>query len=57
MKWTPKRIRALRGALTQQAFAERVGVSSFMIVSRWETGTRKPDKRSREALDKLERGP
>lgn len=36
--------------LTQNEFAQRVGVSSFVIVSRWETGAHKP---SRMALQRL----
>ena len=55
--WTPERVKELRDRLgmTQTAFAAAVGVSSLVIVSRWECGTRTPDKRSREALERLDR--
>lgn len=46
-----KKIRELRGALSQDALAAKVGVGAN-TVSRWETGTYKPTP---EDLDKLAR--
>jgi transcriptional regulator with XRE-family HTH domain len=46
-----KKIRELRGALSQDALAAKVGVAAN-TVSRWETGTYKPTP---EDLDKLAR--
>lgn len=40
-EWTPKRIRALRGELTQSVFAKMIGVRENTIW-RWEAGYVKP---------------
>lgn len=55
-QWTPQRVKALRKGLgmTQEQFAEAVGVAHLVVVSRWELGTRAPDRRSRAALERLE---
>ena len=57
-QWSPHRVKQLRQRLgmTQQQFAEAVGVAHGVVVSRWEVGDRKPDWRSRAALERLEEG-
>lgn len=50
----PREIRALRRrlGLSQQAFAERLGVS-IQSVHCWETGKRKPSRLALKVLDRL----
>jgi len=57
-QWTPQRVKALRKGLgmTQEQFAEAVGVAHLVVVMRWERGTRAPDRRSRVALERLDEG-
>lgn len=53
---SPAEIRAIRKThgLTQAALADHLGVQ-VTTVSRWETGVRRPDPRSRWALRALQR--
>jgi len=55
-RWNPERIRALRQRLgmSQEEFADAVGVTSGVSVSRWERGQNGPDRRCRKVLDELD---
>lgn len=53
-KYTPAQIRAIREAveLTQQEFAAKVGVT-VSTISKWEQGTRTPERYTEPLLDKF----
>lgn len=52
MSELPRRIREARGALSQEEFAHRLGVST-RTPNRWETGKSKPRAKARKALSDL----
>ena len=56
--WTPHEILCLRQALhlNQDQFAKRLGVSSHVVISWWESGRHRPDPRARLQLDALSIG-
>ena len=56
-KWTGERIRELRErlGLTQAQFAERLGYSSYVMISYLERGEREPSGPVQKLLDVLEK--
>lgn len=54
-RFSPRVIRAVRRqlGLTQRQFADRLGVNSFVTISRWENGHNKPEGLAERQLAKL----
>ena len=52
--WPPERIKALRGNLSQEAFARELGVTLNTVYS-WESGRRQPSGLAKQALERFER--